>query len=345
MRSLVRVGSVALALIATAVAWPATADPAAPRTTLADGPVGAIAFNSYTPASQRPLLTRGHLGGPVAVVGGSLSLPAPAADGRFPAVILAHGIGGISAEREGAWARRLNEWGIAAFILDSFTGRGLTPPVYAGAQRATHVAAHLVDAYLALQLLATHPRIDRSRVALMGFSRGGETAVNAIFEPFRQGALGGAGDRFAAYVALYPYCNFRHASRSLATAPMLMLLGGADEMTEPGPCTSLATSLEQRGVPVRTVVYPGAHHGFDRQAPVVFDANFVGVRGCEAEYDLDRMTIRRLDTGAVLATREANEAWVAECRKRGARFGGDAAAREASIGEVRQFLARALARP
>ena len=121
MRSIVRVGSVALALIATAVAWPATADPAAPRTTLADGPVGAIAFNSYTPASQRPLLTRGHLGGPVAVVGGTLSLPAPAADGRFPAVILAHGIGGISAEREGAWARRLNEWGIAAFILDSFT--------------------------------------------------------------------------------------------------------------------------------------------------------------------------------------------------------------------------------
>jgi hypothetical protein len=37
-------------------------------------------------------------------------------------------------------------------------------------------------------------------------------------------------------------------------------------------------------------------------------------------------------------TKEANEAWLGECRHRGAHFGGDTKAREASIAEVRAFL-------
>ena len=54
--------------------------------------------------------------------------------------------------------------------------------------------------------------------------------------------------------------------------------------------------------------------------------------------DLDTRKIRRLDTGAPLPTKEANDAWLTECRKRGARFGGDAHSRNASIAEVRNFL-------
>src|SRR5262245_19986471 len=67
-----------------------------------------------------------------------------------------------------------------------------------------------------------------------------------------------ASQRFAAYIPLYPYCNFRHTGKGLATASMLMLLGGADEMTEPAPCEHLAAELRDRGVPVRVIVYPGA---------------------------------------------------------------------------------------
>ena len=325
----------------------ASAAQAEPRTTLADGAVGRIEFRSYTPASQRPFLTRSYLAGPPVVVSGVLSLPGTTAlerGGKTPAVVLAHGVGGISADREHAWARRLNSWGIAAFVVDSYTGRGLRPPVYADSAGATHFVAHLLDAYLALQLLSTHPRIDGARVAVMGFSRGGEVSVNAVFERFREAALGTAPHRFAAYVPFYPYCNFRHAARALAAAPMLMLLGGADEMTEPGPCERLAAWLAERGVPVRVVVYPGAHHGFDHDRPVTLDRRYAGIRTCEAEYDLDTLVIRRLDTGARLATPEANTAWVRECRHRGAHFGGDARAREGSIAEVRAFFTDAFGR-
>ena len=109
-------------------------------------------------------------------------------------------------------------------------------------------------------------------------------------------------------------------------------------MNEPQPCERLAAWLKDQGIPVRVIVYPSVHHGFDRLAPVRHDPAFVGVRKCEAVYDLDTLAIRRLDTGAPLATKEANDAWVRECRHKGARFGGDAKAREASIGEVRTFL-------
>jgi dienelactone hydrolase len=314
---------------------------AEPRATLADGAVGRIEFRSHTPASQRPLLTRAYLNEPAAVIGGMLSLPANTPlqrEGKSPAVIIAHGIGGISAEREQAWAKRLNEWGIAAFVVDSFAGRGLKPPVYADSPKTTHFAAHLLDAYLALQLIATHPKIDGRRVAIMGFSRGGDVAMNAVFERFRTGALDSAPNKFAAYIPFYPYCNFRHVSKALAPAPMLMLLAGADEMNEPAPCERFAAWLKERDIPVKVIVYPNAHHGFDRLQPVTLDRAFAGIRKCEAEYNLDSLAIRRLDTGAPL-TREAIGDWIRECRhKGGARFGGDAKAREASISEVRTFL-------
>lgn len=191
---------------------------AAPRTTLADGATGKVEFRTYTPTSQAPLITRAYLSGPPVVVNGRLSLPkaggALERDGKSPAVILAHGNGGISDEREGAWAKRFNSWGIAAFVGDSFTGRGIKPPIYSDRPGFTHFVAHLFDAYAALQLLGTHPKVDGSRVAIMGFSRGGEVAVNAIFERFREGALGTAPDRFAAYIPLYPYCNFRYKGKA-----------------------------------------------------------------------------------------------------------------------------------
>lgn len=314
---------------------------AAPRSDLADGATGRIEFNSHFPAGQYPFLSRTFLKDPPIVIGGTLSLPVKPSlqkDGKSPAVILMHGSGGISQEREYAWAQRLNSWGIAAFILDSFTGRGIKPPNYAD-KNFVHGVAHVLDAYLSLQILATHPKIDGKRIAVMGFSKGGQASLDAVFEPFRIAALGtSASHKFAAYVPFYPYCNFRHVSKSLATAPMLMLLAGRDEMTEPRPCQNAASWLKERGVPVKVIVYPDAHHAFDRLARLQFDKDYVGIKSCEAEMDLDTRKIRRLDTGAPLPTKEANDAWLAECRKRGAHFGGDAKAREAAIGEVRAFL-------
>src|SRR5829696_8475713 len=95
---------------------------AQPVASLADGRTGRIEFASLTPSGPSELV-RGA-GAPV-TVGGTLLLPSTAA-ARLPAMVIAHGSGGILAGREDAWATRLNSLGIATFVVDSFAPRGLS---------------------------------------------------------------------------------------------------------------------------------------------------------------------------------------------------------------------------
>jgi dienelactone hydrolase len=121
---------------------------------------------------------------------------------RMPAVVLVHGAGGITTQID-PWARELNEIGIAVFILDSFTGRG----VGGGIVFLSRVSflTMLVDAYRALELLSNHPRIDPSRIAIMGFSRGGRVAMYASLKRFQRMHCP-AGIKFVAYLPFYPAC-------------------------------------------------------------------------------------------------------------------------------------------
>ena len=46
--------------------------------------------------------------------------------------------------------------------------------------------------------------------------------------------------------------------------PLLILHGEADDWTPAAPCVELAQKLSAAGLPVRTITYEGAHHGFDQ---------------------------------------------------------------------------------
>src|SRR5438876_3559640 len=72
--------------------------------------------------SDRQFLT-GDKNGTAVNIAGVLRLPRLGAD-RLPAVILLHGSGGIGGNVD-RWAGELNGIGVAAFILDSFTARGI----------------------------------------------------------------------------------------------------------------------------------------------------------------------------------------------------------------------------
>ena len=74
-----------------------------------------------------------------------------------------------------------------------------------------------------------------------------------------------AGDGFHAAVAFYPPCRVFPAGG--ITAPLLMLLGSADDWTPPGQCESSAPTLRARGAPIEWHVYYGATHAFDAPAP------------------------------------------------------------------------------
>jgi hypothetical protein len=97
----------------------------------------------------------GDKSGKAAVIAGELRLPQGAA-GRLPAVVLMHGSGGAGA-REEFWSKTFNEMGIASFLVDSFSGRGLTS---VSANQAMLGRFNMIlDAYRAQANLSAHPRI------------------------------------------------------------------------------------------------------------------------------------------------------------------------------------------
>jgi dienelactone hydrolase len=321
-------------LLSLAMIFPGTLRAESPVVSLADGRDGTVFFASSTPTGLDQYL--GTANAPGAVVSGVLRLPVGTE--RVPAVVLSHSAGGVSRDRDLAWAERFTSMGMAVFVVDSFTPRDVK-----GFTNQPSFAASVADVYAALRLLATHPRIDPTRVALMGFSRGGTVALTAALEPVRGiGAPDGA--RFAAHVALYPGCNTRYLAGKITGMPMLMLLGGADDQAPPEPCRRYGEWFRNMGAAIKIVAYPGAHHLFDGTEPVHFIAQAGTAGSCDTEYDIEARALRRTDTGAILAGNEIG-AYSSTCSSRGVHIGGDSDARAGAEREIAALFKTTLRLP
>src|SRR5262249_33232293 len=143
---------------------------AQPVSTLSDGRSGKIQFESITPPTFTALVRRGE--SPKVAITGELSLPKGSE--KVPAMVISPGSGGVSDAREGRWAERFTDMGVAGFVVDSFNPRGIKDT--GSDQSQLSPAANVADALAALKLLATHPRIDPQRIGVIGFSRGGQVA-------------------------------------------------------------------------------------------------------------------------------------------------------------------------
>jgi dienelactone hydrolase len=304
---------------------------AAPVRDLANGATGRIEFFSTTPNGPTPLMARE---GPQTPIVGTLRLPKSAA-GKVPAMVISHGSGGIQEGREVAWATRLEAQGVATFVVDSFTPRGISSTASDQSQLPT--AASVADAFAALKLLATHPAIDPPRIGVMGFSKGGQVALYTALEPFRRGAVDGD-LRFAVHIALYASCSIPYHSRAVTRAPIVLLLGGADDYTPASHCRRYADWFREKGADVRMVVYDGAHHGFDSQARQQWLANAQTARGCGLDVDLEPVAGKRWDNGASIPAAEIGQ-YLRACMKRGATFGGNGSALNGAIEEVKRAVA------
>ena len=194
-------------------------------------------------------------------------LSLPPGTGPFPAVVVLHGCNGVSPHTR-AWARRLVSWGYAALIVDSFRPRGITNVCGRGMDLPPGVRAR--DALAGAAYLRTLPTIDATRIAAIGFSHGGWTAL--FLAPQTAGEQAGL-PPWRAIVAFYPWCG--PGVRPLAT-DVLILIGDADDWTPAARCVDLvakyATAAAHRPV---LKVYPGAKHSFDASIP---DRVFFGHR-------------------------------------------------------------------
>lgn len=271
---------------------------------------------------------KGDRAGKPVVVSGVLRIAQGA--GRLPAVVLIHGSGGMGANID-FWSRELNAMGISTFALDGFTGRGLASVNTDQAQLGR--LNMIVDAYGMLEVLAKHPRVDASRVVLMGFSRGGQAALFAAMKRSHE-HWNKSGAEFAAYVPFYPDCMTTYrADTAVVERPIRIYHGTPDDYNPVAPCKAYVKRLKSAGRDVQLTEYPNAPHGFDNvlgsPTPTVAK-NSQTVRNCVIREEGPGQLINTA-TGKLFTYQDA-------CVGRDPHVGHDAAATLAVRGEVGAFL-------
>ncbi len=334
------------ALVLAHTAWAQTAVPLAD---FSSGPGnGLYSYASSTPALAIDLIHPSRPR-PATTVQGELLLPETASAGaRVPAVVLVHGSGGVYPELVSFWARRFNEQGIAAFVIDVFGPRGVKAT--ADDQSQVPFAADTADAFAALGMLASHPRIDPQRIAVMGFSRGGTTAVRSAVLRIIEGSAP-KGLRFAAHVAAYSggcagLLSVTAKPGVFSPQPMLFVHGDADDYAYASDCRAYAQRIAAAGTPTEFVLIPGARHKFDLDDGRRVDLRSVSKtkEGCPLEYDLVSMTARDRRSGEALSQDKVKTLSRELCADKGASVEGDRKARDLAAAAVIEFLNKTLKR-
>jgi len=193
----------------------------------------------------------------------------PAGSGPVPAVVIAHGSGGVDGRGE-YHAQALNRAGIATLEIDMWAPRGLR----GGPQgRPRRLSETFPDVYGALKFLAARADVDPQRIGIMGFSWGGALAVATASARLTEQFTGGR-EKFAAHVGFYPTCWLflpRAADFAMTGAPVKILVGDKDDYDAPDACQRLLDALPADSKShVALSVYPGGYHGWDGSRSVNF---------------------------------------------------------------------------
>jgi len=268
---------------------------------LSDGKKGTIKFESIPVVTLNQFL-KGETKGDSVQISGKLQFPKKKWTGRRPAVVILHGGGGVS-DNQKVWSAGLRKIGVATFIVDSNSGRGcrkIEKTISVCKNGYLHQGlGHIPDAYRALDLLSTHPRIDPNRIALMGFSIGGKAALYASVKRFQK-MWGTPGLEFAAYVPFYPGCKTAFENDEIISdRPIRIFFGDTDDFVSHVLCEEYVNRLRKAGADVTITIYPNATHAFDfkpdprGKAIKTKSGSGVNYRNCRFVEDLssDRMAL------------------------------------------------------
>ena len=178
----------------------------------------------------------------------------PDGPGPHPAVVFVSGCSGFtpalapkSYERA---AEQLRTQGYVVVFADYLGRRGLQN---CNSSRINRSEAGK-DVVAAANWLKSQPFVDPARISAVGWSFGGGAVLVALAE-HRPEQLG-----FSRAALYYPECRLLPSFKS--TTPLLMLLGGADEVAPGDACEELVKHSTAPKT-VKIVIYSGALHGFD----------------------------------------------------------------------------------
>jgi dienelactone hydrolase len=191
----------------------------------------------------------------------------------------------------------------------------------------------ILDVYRVLDIAAKHPRIDPQRIALMGFSRGGQAALYASLKRFHQ-AWNKSGVDFASYIAFYPDCMTTFQSDTeVMDRPIRIFQGTADDYNPMAPCKAYVERLRSAGGDVQLTEYQNASHGFDNPLgslkPRIAE-NAQTVRHCVIREDSPGRLVNAA-TGSIFSYKDS-------CVERNPHVGHDPAATQAASQAVEGLL-------
>lgn len=257
------------------------------------------------------------------------------ATGNVPVMVMVimHGSAGISDASTGKWSRYFLEMGIATFVIDSFTPRGLISSW--ADQSVLTDAGSAADGLKALEAVAKIPGVDVNRIGVIGFSRGAMAALHTSIKRVNNTILGrGSPLKFALHIAFYPAC-VRYGTPN--GQPTLLVLGDNDPNHSVSSCQNYVDELRNRGAKdVTFVVYPGAYHGFDIDRKDVYNARIVSHRDCKRRTeDLDNLSY--LIEGVKVSAKEYID-YSKSCSSYGMQIGYNQAADVASRKLVADFV-------
>jgi dienelactone hydrolase len=211
------------------------------------------------PASERVEIPDGEL-----TLHGTLYRPDGA--GPFPAVVALHDCGGLN-NRPATMAHLYNEWtnhlvaqGFVVLYPDSFGSRGLGTQCRVRERKVRASRERVADINAARHFLQTQDFVRADRISLLGWSNGGVAALWTV----RPNTPHDGGTDFRSAVAFYPSCRRLRETAWSARIPTLILIGSADDWTPASTCQQMVADAHGRSARVQIVVYPGAHHEFDR---------------------------------------------------------------------------------
>jgi dienelactone hydrolase len=192
----------------------------------------------------------------------------------------------------------------------------------------------IIDAYRALDLLAPDSRIDADRIAVMGFSRGGQSALYASLRRFQK-MHGPPGIEFAAYIPFYASCNTRfREDENVSGKPIHLHHGLADNYVPIEPCQAYLDRLHAAGRKnVALTEYPDAHHAFDNPG------NPTPIRA-ERSQSTALCVLQEDASGRIVNMKTGNPfTYKDTCVRLGPTVGYNAQQHAAAVKSVKEFLA------
>lgn len=291
-----------------------------------------IEFNSLNGKQGFPAILQGR-GEYTDKISGVFTRPANVT-GNVPVMVIMHASGGVGPYTTVPWSNFFLNMGIATFVPDSFSARGITST--ANDQSQLNYGASTVDALMALKVVSELPGVDPEKIGVIGFSRGGLAAIDATFLKVRKAVLGSNPVKYALGIALYGGV----VTPGTTKTPLMYLAGGNDDYQSPEAVTDYVEELRRRGDDVTLKIYPDATHGFDQERDTPYLPKVQVAKKCHPmAIDLDNMTYSV--HGAPVSSKEYGD-FFKSCMSHGLTMKSNRAAREDARLMVADFVRKHL---